>query len=171
MTNILTLPIKMRQEQINTGCCSSGGKSAGRAQCLFALQTTKLLLKNERQLKSFHMLCWISLFPRYQNFKFVTMKKKVKVIRCFRFCTRSHCLRDFNILRFLPSKSKSRSWSIILPMAPFDGKYQNLQMSPTHCCASSYHFRDITILNLLSSKSRSRSWTAIFFNYTIRWQM
>ena len=33
----------------------------------------------------------------------------------------------------------------IFAITPFDGKYQNLQMSPTHFC--SYYFKDIKIVN------------------------
>ena len=44
---------------------------------------------------------------------------------------------------FLPPKSRSKSQSAIFSITPFDGKCQNLQMSPTHFCASSYIFRDI----------------------------
>ena len=33
-------------------------------------------------------------------------------------------------------------------MPPFFGKFQNLEMSPTHFCATSYRFRDLKILNL-----------------------
>ena len=44
-------------------------------------------------------------------------------------------------------------------MTPFNGKCQNLQMSPTHFCTSSYHFRDI---KNLPSKRRSRSHIKIF---------
>ena len=42
-------------------------------------------------------------------------------------------------------------------MTSFDGRFQNLQMSPTHFCASAFHFRDIKIKKKLPSKSRSRS--------------
>ena len=38
--------------------------------------------KNARYIKSFHMLRQLSLLPRYQNFKFVTLKKQIKLISC-----------------------------------------------------------------------------------------
>ena len=37
-------------------------------------------------------------------------------------------------------------------MKPFDGKYQNLQMSPRHFYTSSYRFRDLNILNVYLQK-------------------
>ena len=39
----------------------------------------------------------------------------------------------------------------------FDGKRQNLQMSPTHLCAISYHFSDRNIKLLIFRKCTSRS--------------
>ena len=56
----------------------------------------------------------------------------------------------YKIFKCLPSKSRSRSRSAIF--SPFDGKCQNLQMSPTHNCTSSYRFRDIEILKFLPPK-------------------
>ena len=54
--------------------------------------------------------------------------------------------------------------SAIFIIRPFDGKCQNVQMTPTHFCASSYRFRDITILNCWPQKRRLRSWSAILAN-------
>ena len=54
----------------------------------------------------------------------------------------------------------SMTRSAIFAITWFDGKYQNLQMSPTNFWAISYHFRQI--LNILFSISRSRSQSAIF---------
>ena len=42
-------------------------------------------------------------------------------------------------------KVEERIQDKIISIAPFDGKYKNLQMSYTDICASSYRFRDITI--------------------------
>ena len=48
-------------------------------------------------------------------------------------------------------------------MKPFDGKSQNLQMSPNiFFCASSYSFRNITILNYWRVERWSRSLRTIF---------
>ena len=71
------------------------------------------------------------------------------------FRASSHRLRDTKTLNFKPSKSRSRSRSIIFKMTPFDDKCPNLQISPTHFCASSYHFGYMQICNCLPSKSRS----------------
>ena len=60
------------------------------------------------------------------------------------FLRYSHCFRDINIENCLPSK-RSRSLRKIVAVTPFEGKCQNLQMTPTHFCASSQHFRDIHI--------------------------
>ena len=38
-------------------------------------------------------------------------------------------------------------------MTPFDGKCQNLQMSPTQFCASFYRFSDIKIANFYLQKA------------------
>ena len=40
--------------------------------------------------------------------------------------------------KFVTFTSRSRSRIAIIEITPFDGKCQNLQMSPIHCCASSY---------------------------------
>ena len=56
------------------------------------------------------------------------------------------------VLIFLPSKSRSRSQSIIVTMTMFNGKCQNLQKTPTHFCASYYCFRDLKYLNFVSLK-------------------
>ena len=61
------------------------------------------------------------------------------------FCDISYRFRSIQILNFWPPKSNSRSNSAIYAITPFDGKYQNLQMSPTNFCASYYHFRYIYI--------------------------
>ena len=50
----------------------------------------------------------------------------------------------------------------------FDGKRQNLQMSPTHFCTSFYSFRYIKNVNICRPRPRSRS---TIFAGTIRLQM
>ena len=55
---------------------------------------------------------------------------------------------EIKMLNFLPLKSRSRSRCAIFAIIPFDGKCQNLQMSPIHFCARPYRFRDITISNI-----------------------
>ena len=101
------------------------------------------------------------------------------------FYTSSHRFRDINILRFWPSKSRSRSWSTIFAMTQFDGKcknlgqgqrvqfselytirWQNLQMYRTHFCTSSYCFRDINILHFWPSKSKHQGHGVQFFAIT-----
>ena len=52
--------IGIETEQIDSGCPTSGNKSAGRAQCSLALYKTK----KATYLKSYHMLCQLSQFPR-----------------------------------------------------------------------------------------------------------
>ena len=63
------------------------------------------------------------------------------------FCDSSYRFRDIKILNIVPSKSKTRSQSAILAIIPFDGKCQNLRLSPLHICANSYRFRYIKNLN------------------------
>ena len=57
-----------------------------------------------------------------------------------------------NIFKFLPSKSMSRSRSANIAIRLFNGKYQNLPMSPTDVCASSNSVSDKKMSNLLLKK-------------------
>ena len=120
--------------------------------------------------KSLHMFALALTVPRYYNLKYLTLKSKpsslcvsiailsfigqlsksIKIDMCI-FCSSSFHFRDKN-LNFVFSNSRSKSRSAIFEIKPFDGKWQNLQMSLTHFCASSYHLRDIKIFNFYFQK-------------------
>ena len=75
------------------------------------------------------------------------------------FCASSKHFRDINISNFWPSKSRTRSRSIIFAMTPFDGKCQTYNSRPMHFCARSHRSRDIKVSNVWPSKSMSLSRT------------
>ena len=52
----------------------------------------------------------------------------------------------------LTSKKYVKNTNAIFAITPFDGKCQNLQMSPKYFWFSSYYFRDITISNFYLKK-------------------
>ena len=52
-------------------------------------------------------------------------------------------ISGYTNFKFVTFTSRSKSPSEITPL---DGKFQNLQMSPTHFCASSYRIRYINFL-------------------------
>ena len=88
------------------------------------------------------------------------ISKSTKVSQTF--FALAHRFRDINFFNFWPSESRSMARSTIFAIIPFNGKCQNVHMSPTHFCTSSYRFRDVTILNFLPSKSSSRLRSTIF---------
>ena len=63
------------------------------------------------------------------------ISKSLKVVLCI-FFAGSHHFGDINILKNLPSKSRSRSQSTIFVIISFDGKYQYIQKTPTNFCAT-----------------------------------
>ena len=78
------------------------------------------------------------------------------------FCATYHCFRDINISNLLRSKRRSRLWNTFFAMSPpFNDKYRNLQMSPTHSCAKSYCFRHIKV-KIITFKGRSMLRSIIF---------
>ena len=138
---------------------------------------------------SYKFLCQLSPFQIYNLFLIFDNKKidtipgiefsqfphsmtNVKIYNCHpQFCCHSsYRSRYIKFSTSLPSKSRSRSRSAIFSIIPFDCKFQNLQMSPTHFCAGSYNLRYITILTFLFSIGRSRS-QYNFCNCIIRWLM
>ena len=56
----------------------------------------------------------------------------IKIYKCLsHICARTYRFKDI-LISFLPWKSRSRSWSAIMTITSFDGKFQNLQISSTH---------------------------------------
>ena len=85
------------------------------------------------------------------------------------FCANFTVSEKWNFIVFYLQNNRSRSWSAIVTITPFDGKCKNLQMSPRHLGASCSHFAlALTVSDInfpfLSSKSRSRSWSAFSVN-------
>ena len=55
----------------------------------------------------------VSFVGKYENYKSCPMH----------FCASSHHFRDINISNFLSSESRSRSWSTISTLKPYNGNY------------------------------------------------
>ena len=134
----------------------------------FCIYIVRQKISNSTYMSACIFLHQLLPFQRYKNFKTLTFKKQFKVTECKFgnytipqqmskstnvFAKFVHQLLPFQrykkILNFLSPKSRSRSQSAIFASILFDGKCQNLELSPTNFLDNSYHFRDIKIFKML----------------------